>query len=192
MRLRLIREIDSRLRAYSQIITTSMVSASANIPADELIIQHSDLRSRSRVPKKDVISISNWFHNHRNAILREETEYINEPNDLFAVVPKAKTPLRQLLERSSHFRLWRLWRKAPISEMENVHYGSDQRIDLFVALMSTVVGLMMLIGPLWILAFVTQTVKRLGIITAFLVIFLCFVSFTTVARPFESLGATAA
>ena len=71
-------------------------------------------------------------------------------------------------------------------------YLVDKRIDMFVALIITIVGLLMLIVPLWVLAFVGKTTYRLAIITAFVVIFLCFVSFTTVARPFETLGAAAA
>ena len=50
----------------------------------------------------------------------------------------------------------------------------------------------MLLVPLWVLAFVTWVVYRLAIITSFVVVFLFFVSFTTVARPFETLGAAAA
>ncbi|KAF2470794.1 uncharacterized protein BDR25DRAFT_369291 [Lindgomyces ingoldianus] len=174
-RLELIREIDKKLRAYN-----------------ELVIQHSEVRSRPRVPEKDISSISNWFHNYENAIHPPETSYIHSHGDLFAVVPKNKTPLRRLLEQSSHFRLWKLWKKAPKIQDENIHYTSDQRIDFFVGMINTTLGLIMLIVPLWLLAFVGKTVNRLAIITAFLVCFLSLVTFTTIARPFESLGATAA
>jgi hypothetical protein len=108
------------------------------------------------------------------------------------MVPKNKTPLRCLLERSSHFRLARLWRKAPKIAGENIHYASDQRIEFFVNVIMTFMGLIMLILPLWVLAFVDRTTYRLAIITTFLALFLCMVSFATVAKPFESLGATAA
>ena len=77
-------------------------------------------------------------------------------------------------------------------EDKNVHYTSDQRIDVFVNTIIVMVGLIMFIVPLWVLAFVTWVVHRLAIITSFVVVFLCFVSFTTVARPFETLGAAAA
>lgn len=50
----------------------------------------------------------------------------------------------------------------------------------------------MLITPLWVLAFVTDTVSRLSIITAFLVVFWALLALTTVAKSFESLGAAAA
>ncbi|KAF2107349.1 hypothetical protein BDV96DRAFT_506545, partial [Lophiotrema nucula] len=57
---------------------------------------------------------------------------------------------------------------------------------------NTTLGMIMLIAPLWILAFVDHIVNRLAVITTFLVFFLCLVTFTTAAKPFESLGATAA
>ena len=144
------------------------------------------------MPKKDITSVSNWFQNNKNAILEDETQYITYERDLFAMVPKNKTPLRQLLEKSSGFRLFLLWRKRRNHEDETIHYISDQRIDFFVSLVITVLGLMMLIAPLWLLAFITDKVHRLEIITSFLMAFLCLISFATIARPFESLGATAA
>jgi hypothetical protein len=157
-----------------------------------MVIQHSNLRSRPRVPEKDVASLSNWFHNHQNAILDEETQFISHRKDLIALVPKVKTPLRRLLERSSHFRLTRLWRKKRLLKDESVHYSSDQRIDQFVSAVIILLGVAMLIAPLWILAFVRYTVGRLAVITTFVVVFLCLISVTTVARPFESLAAAAA
>lgn len=174
-RLALIHAINQKLRSYN-----------------ELVLQHSELRRRPSVPRKDRISLANWFSNNPDAILPEETEFINHPQDLFAMVPKAKTPLRRALERSSRFRLFRLWKlPGPIVD-RNIHYTSDQRIDMFVNAIIAIVGLIMLIVPLWVLAFVTWVVHRLAIITSFVVVFLLFVSFTTVARPFETLGAAAA
>lgn len=165
----------------------------AHRPPYELVIQHSNIRSRPRVQDKDVASISNWFHNHQHAILTDETEYINHTSDLFSMVPKTKAPLRRLLERSSHFRLARVWRRTlPENDDENVRYASDQRIDHFVALIITAIGLTMLIAPLWILAGVQEMSSRLGVITAFIVGFVVLLSLTAVVRPFESLAGAAA
>lgn len=174
-RLALIHAIEKKLRSYN-----------------ELVLQHSDLRRRPPVAKKDRTSLANWFSNNPDAILADETEFINHPQDLFAIVPKVETPLRRALERSSRFRLFRLWKTPPPIDDSNIHYTSDQRIDMFVNMIIAMVGLIMLIVPLWVLAFVTWVVHQLAIITSFVVVFLCFVSFTTVARPFETLGAAAA
>lgn len=163
---------------------------------DELVLQHSQLRARPPVPKKDICSLENWFYNNGNAILAEETGYIKHHSDLFPLVPISKSPLRSLLERSSHFRLLRLWQRKDMhhsaSQDENVHYISDEKIDSFIAAFIMSLGLIMLIAPLWILAFLGGLVQRLGVISAFIGLFVALVSITTVAKPFESLAAAAA
>jgi chromatin segregation and condensation protein Rec8/ScpA/Scc1 (kleisin family) len=81
--------IEKKLRAYN-----------------ELIMQHSELRKRPSVAKKDRNNITNWSWNHENAITVEETEYIQHSDDLFAISPTSKTPVRRFLELSRHFRLF--------------------------------------------------------------------------------------
>ncbi|PVH72583.1 hypothetical protein DL98DRAFT_595852 [Cadophora sp. DSE1049] len=53
-------------------------------------------------------------------------------------------------------------------------------------------GLFMLIIPIWILKYVHEAAIKLGVISVFVALFLVFVSFATVAKPSETLGATAA
>lgn len=65
-------------------------------------------------------------------------------------------------------------------------------MELFVAIIIVSIGLLMLIAPLWVLMFVGNQIKRLAIITAFIIVFLLLISTVTVAKPFESLAATAA
>jgi hypothetical protein len=52
--------------------------------------------------------------------------------------------------------------------------------------------MLMLITPLWVLAVTQGTVRRLAVITGFIVLFLGLIAVTTVAKPFESLAAAAA
>ena len=52
--------------------------------------------------------------------------------------------------------------------------------------------MIMLITPLWVLQTLQDSRQKLGAITAFVVAFLGMVSYATTARPFETLGATAA
>ena len=122
--------------------------------SDDLVLQHSQLKARPPVPKKDISSLENWFYNNRNAILEAETEYIERSSDLFSIVPKAKTPLRVLLEHSNRFRLLKLWQEKNVdaagSSDENVRYSSDKKIDRFIATFILVLGIIMLIAPLWI------------------------------------------
>ncbi len=54
------------------------------------------------------------------------------------------------------------------------------------------VGLLMLIGPLWILGSLRSLIDRLVIITSFTVLILALVSSVTTANAFSSLAATAA
>lgn len=127
----------------------------------------------------------------------EEQKYI-EQGDLFALIPKERSPLRRIFERSSQFRLSRFWKKnAPSSNLpfhvqQHIHYSSDKRIDQFVTLTIIVTGLVMIIVPIWVLTFTRLIVLKLTVITIFILLFLALVSLGTNAKPYESLAATAA
>ncbi|KAF2281537.1 uncharacterized protein EI97DRAFT_463847 [Westerdykella ornata] len=172
-----------------------------------LLIQHSTLRSRPKVPKWDTESLRNWHANTQNVCIHApETAYITHDHDLISLVPRATTPLRHFLEHSSRFRLARIWRKRAPSHLANhataqhplsetLHFSSDSRIDRTITMLITAAGMAMLIAPLWVLAVTkgpNKTIKRLGIITGFVAVFLVLISLTTVAKPFESLAAAAA
>ena len=160
------------------------------------MLQHAKLQACPPVPKKDITSLQNWFYNNQHAILEAETDYVNHTSDLFSLVPSSKTPLRSFLEHSRHFRLLGLWREekddVTLPRDEHVHYSSDKKIDRVISVLIMLLGLAMLVTPLWILAFVGDLVTRLGVICAFIVLFVVLVSVTAVAKPFESLAAAAA
>jgi hypothetical protein len=166
--------------------------------SDEFMFYFSQLKARPPVPGKDSKSIGNWLENHMNAIQAEEAAYINHTSDLFSVVPKPKSPLRNLFEKSLHFRIFRPWR-VKRDDIENYSYDmkhelyiSDERVDAFISIIIACTGLVMLIAPLWILEFTKSSIASLAWITGFIVLFLCMVTYATVAKPFETLGATAA
>ena len=71
-------------------------------------------------------------------------------------------------------------------------FFSDEKMDRYLAICILGLGLIMLIAPLWILAFLGELVPRLAVISAFVLLFVVLLSFTTVAKPFESLAAAAA
>lgn len=50
----------------------------------------------------------------------------------------------------------------------------------------------MLLTPMWILQALHNDNAKLAVITAFVVVFLGLVAYATVAKPFETLAATAA
>lgn len=111
-------------------------------------------------------------------------------------MPRVKSPLRLLLERVPHFLKLRLWEQKITdqsgTEDESIQYFSDEKIDRFVSSFIMSLGLIMLIAPLWILTFLGGLVQRLGVISAFIMLFVALLFFTTVAKPFETLAAAAA
>lgn len=64
-------------------------------------------------------------------------------------------------------------------------------MDRFISVLILFVGLVMLIAPLWVLAFVSRTVYRLTVITVFTITFLFLVSFAVDTKPVDGLVATA-
>jgi uncharacterized membrane protein len=65
-------------------------------------------------------------------------------------------------------------------------------MEVFVTVVITIIGFIMLVAPLWWLLFVDNKTIQLAIITCFITLFLSLISSVTVAKPFESLAATAA
>lgn len=161
------------------------------------MLQHSELRNRPPVLKRNVDNLETWSGDYQHAaILTSETEYTKHPYDLFSLSPTPESPLRSLLQRSRHFRGLLIWKQKnfdpDIKRDTNVSLSSDSKIDSFVSGTIMSLGLAMLIAPLWVLAFVNDLVQKLGVITAFIVLFVALISFTTTAKPFESLAAAAA
>lgn len=81
-------------------------------------------------------------------------------------------------------------------EMDTTVYNRDSRVDKLATFLIMLLGLGMLIGPLWWLqhlsAYQPNLQARLEVITGFLVLFTILLSILTVAKPFEVLAATAA
>jgi len=79
--------------------------------------------------------------------------------------------------------------------METTDYHKDAVVDRAVTCGTVVLGLAMLIGPLWLLQHISadQNLEaRLGVISGFLCLFTILLSLFTVAKTFEVLAATAA
>jgi hypothetical protein len=143
--------------------------------------------------------VSNWLYNAENAIADEEAAYLTHTSDLFPLVPKPKSSLRKLLECSSIFRLSRFWRTKPsrsdpdVFEYlgQHIHYSSDDN-RAFRQHHHPNSGRDNANRTALDPRIVHGTIDRLGIITLFILLFLVLLSFTTVAKPFESLAAAAA
>jgi hypothetical protein len=75
---------------------------------------------------------------------------------------------------------------------EGTTWPNDKRVEKLSSGVISFAGLAMLIGPLWILAYVHHTAIRLGVISGFIVVFFVVVAVATTARVFETLAAAAA
>lgn len=177
-----------------------MIMATDLYISDDLLIQHTTLRSHPKVPQFDIDSLKNWLYNAQKAINPAEVDYLNQQHDLLSVIPAAaESPLRRFLAHSSKFNFLKIWRKKTPQRAqafcvypESLHYSSDSRMERVVTSSITILGTAMLVVPLWVLAITPGTMKRLGIITGFVLLFIALVAGTTVAKPFETLAAAAA
>ncbi|KAI0125318.1 hypothetical protein BJ170DRAFT_727234 [Xylariales sp. AK1849] len=101
----------------------------------------------------------------------------------------------EYLATYSQVKGWRSAQKYHLDNVENWfwnHRGAIADVDVMVFGFIISLGLLLLLGPMWALQFVTDNVKQLTIITVFILIFTALLSSATVAKPFEVLAATAA
>lgn len=158
---------------------------------------YANLVNRPAVRPEARAEVEKWLD--KKAIKDEEMAYIREVDDLVAVHPKEKSLFRHILEWTLVFKL-AIFRREPrdyvsFNKKETsgvVRFQNDKRLENFSALVISVVGLAMLVGPLWILDKVQNTEQQLGVITSFIVLFFVLVSVATKAKIFESLAAAAA
>ncbi|KAF7502113.1 hypothetical protein GJ744_007106 [Endocarpon pusillum] len=81
---------------------------------------------------------------------------------------------------------------ASQSNGKMVIWHNEKRVERFASTVIAVVGLAMLIGPLWILESLSDPPEKLGVITGFIVLFFVLVGVATAAKVFEALVAAAA
>ena len=173
--------------------------------------QYSQLVSRPAVDKDDVKVVQTWFRNHRvQRVLDDETywgcaidsaesDFMWKKDDLIPVCPKNRSWFRTVLEKSALLRtacFGRFLQRKP-DDIETIGDGqtiwhNEKRVESFSSMVIAIVGLAMLIGPLWILAYLSDPPNKLGAITGFIVLFFVLVGVATAARTFEALAAAAA
>ncbi|KAK8850954.1 hypothetical protein PGQ11_013433 [Apiospora arundinis] len=167
-----------------------------------LLLQQSALRNHPNAPQRDIKNINRWHYNHGwKAIDKEETQYLQQTDDLVSITQKDKTPLRQFIDKSRRLRTLRIWQlpgnnntnAGPQHDRDqDVSYYSDKRIDTFTSLTIVFIGIAMLLTPIWILQSLQAPTTKLVVITIFILAFLITLSYAMVTKPFEALGATAA
>lgn len=140
-------------------------------------------------------NVQNWLFRHATAIAAREEAFIRKDGDLIAPAAKTKSSVRMAVEKFPDLLDSRLFRARPkgihVSSATTV-YHSNTTLDAVSYAVVISLGLMLLIGPMWVLQFVADDVRRLGIITGFVLVFTALLASATVAKPFEVLAATAA
>ena len=90
----------------------------------------------------------------------------------------------------------RLYNADEDFEMQTTVYNKDRLFEKIMTVFTIIVGLGMLIGPLWLLQHLSTEPSnlqvRLGVITGFIALFTILTSLFTGAKAFEVLAATAA
>lgn len=155
------------------------------------------MKSRPGAQDVQIRNVRNWLDNHHDAIYEPEREFVAETNDgdLITLVDRPKSLLRQCLQRfTGTVRLFRVRDRADRVRSSTTRYYSDRWFDTFTSAVIISGGLVMLFVPIWWLNSVTDSRKRLGIITGFVFLFafLLFGATTSATKGFEVLAATAA
>jgi hypothetical protein len=134
-----------------------------------------------------------------NGAITPEERYVkrNEhEGDLIAINSRSLPPLGRWLEACTSFHLSTLFRAEPDKHKQvnsaTTVYSSNAKFERLTTRSVIVTGLIALLAPMWWLEFVSDSHKRLGIITGFICVFISIISVATHNRPFEVVAATAA
>lgn len=171
--------------------------------------KYSKLRALDNLDEGAVTNLRRWInHNSRwdtingenklidGPIDSEELEFLNSP-DLIPIVPDQRSPFRKFMNRSELLRLSKLFQtEIPDSLKPNPDDGTliltdDAKLLMSEKVLSGLIGLVMLVLPMWVLSLVDGFYPEVGIVTAFVCTFCFIVWASTRARPYESLAAPA-
>lgn len=165
---------------------------------DKFVALHAELKTKPNALPRQIANLKTWHSNYDKAILDEERAYLNQDEDLITIVPIVKTPLRRYMEKTKWFRTTHWFQRRPKSvstsatEDRRIFYHSDDLIAAFDSGLVVLIGLLMLVAPIWVLYAVNATKDRLGVITVFVTAFLLLLQLLTMASPAEVLAAAAA
>jgi len=162
---------------------------------DQYIEAYSKVRTRPKAELRQIQNVHKWLKG--GAINPEERKpWLDHEGDLIAVNTRSRPPLLQLLEASRLLRLSGLLREKLSPDVhvisDHTHYSSNELFEQISCVSIILLGFMMMLGPLWWLNFVSDSRKRLGIITGFIAVFMLLMTCATVNRPFEVVASSAA
>jgi len=165
---------------------------------------YTQMLTRQDIHRDDLTAVKRWLGTHKKGIDEEEAVFMTKDDDLIGLKPKSRSCFRYILEytflRIPGVR--NLFTRNPMDEevilkndkLENkkTRWQDDKKVEGLSSWLVALIGLGMLLGPLWILASVNEPKRRLGIITAFIALFFGLVKVATRARIFDALAAAAA
>ena len=110
-----------------------------------------------------------------------------------------RLPVRRLLEAFPQIGFsWLFRTKSPLDDddddddtSEATIYTSDERVEWITNGLIILVGLVMLLAPLWWLEYVSNKEGKLKIITLFVCLFISMMMAANINKPFEVVAATA-
>ncbi|KAK8085716.1 hypothetical protein PG997_006987, partial [Apiospora hydei] len=165
---------------------------------DRLLLNYSQLRAQKAAPGWNVNNLRNWFINNRGAIMQNESTFPDHEAELLSLSSGSNTFARRYFQNHVLYpigKATKLFTKTPRfmtpRDAKNVHMFSDESTETFVTASLFFAAVLMLITPLWILQAIQSMQLKLGVITAFIVVFLGFLTYATTGRAFERLAATA-
>lgn len=189
-----IRDAYVKLKEYCELLRICRRRANRS---DEFLNLHAMLRAKADATKDTIQELEKWLSDHGPAIDHEEAGFVKK-DDLFPLGNVTRIPLRQAFEKFSVFSSRTAFQRsgnlpvAPISSFGKTNYFNDRRMDSFINAVICITGFTMLAIPLWVLFYVSSKRNQLVVIVIFIALFLLLVQSVSVARPFESLAATAA
>lgn len=162
---------------------------------NEFVTAYSTLSSRPAASRFELQNLRNWLDDYNGAICANEEQLLRDEGDLIPIVVKTKSLLRRAIEHSSillgSFLFGNRSKNLASADSES-KYFNDDKVDKFVYYTIVGLGLGMLVGPLWLLDKVNPSGARLGIITAFIVVFTVLIGLSTRATAIETMAGTAA
>ena len=177
------------------------------IVIDSFLNGYSQLASHRSCEPDDIAKVRCWLRIIRpSAVDERESEYIDHDDDLIPVLPQHRSTGSALTEKAifGGFR-WFPWgipllkswfsRGAPNSVVslrnESTVWPNKERFEKVFSIVAAIIGLFMIIGPLWVLAYIRPMEYRLAVLSGFIVVF--FIVLTTIkARLYNALVAMAA
>ncbi|KAF4827495.1 hypothetical protein CGCTS75_v008071 [Colletotrichum tropicale] len=167
----------------------------ALIRYDSLVCQYLQLRAAQDAPPIVVRNMRRWLANMNEPIESEEVKFL-EQRDLISMVGHKKSTAQRFLEKNIElpFIGWLSKQMNPSKKRTAhdlaIHFDAGKlrvlhRVGIYV------VALVMLVGPLWLLAALEEEWHKLISISLLLLVFLTVMNWGIVARPFEVLAATA-